>query len=310
MRLWPIIAVVLALAVGTQADFAAQTGFSGRVADCSQCHPAPLTDNDAVAILEGLPETWMPGETYPLRVAVEGGPPAAPDPQPKGGFEIEASVGSFAGAPGTDGLFRSDRPERMTYEPPGTLMRQWDIEWTAPGLGARPAPVGFWLAVVSANGNHVIATNTSDLGEHGDATDAIHITVQPDPEAEAAWIALPLSPPRIDGGIDLVAKTGTLGTIQGRQTDGNATVLAYRYDDAPWQSRDATGAWRLQVPFEAGVHTLTLRSEGADRVSPPVTLTLEGRSDGPETPQVANEEAPLPVILMLAALVGAAWTRR
>lgn len=309
MRIW-ILLVTLAIAVGSAADFAAQTGFSGRVANCTQCHPAPAFGNDAVAVLEGLPDAWLPGEAYPLRVAVEGGPPAAPAPQPQGGFEIETQRGAFVPADGDDALYRFARPWHMTYEPPGTLMRSWSFDYQAPDLTTMPEPLTFWLAVVSANGNHVIATNVSDGGEHGDAAAVMHKVVPPHEDALAMWRALPLLPPEVDGPNRLVAQIGAVWTIQGEHTDRNATHLAHRIDGGEWVERATPAAWRLQVPFVDGIHVLELRSLGADRTSPPIQFTLEGRADGPAVPAAPGQDVPVPGILLMVALLAVAWVRR
>lgn len=265
MRAVPLL--LAALVAGTAAaDFAGVDGFSGRVADCTSCHtPSPLA-GPATVRLEGLPEAWRPGEEHHLTVTVAGGPPALPAPQPQGGFELEAGAGTLAVPPGMEGLLRQASPTVMTYTPDGTLHRTWNVTWTAPDLRAPPEAVGFWLAAVSANGNHVVATNASDAGEHGDQVATLTATVPPHPDAHDAWRALPLAPP------SLATPAGL--RLEGRHEDGNATHLAWRFGDGEWQRRTTGTAWRLRLDAApAGV--LELRSEGAGRASPSLYVTFQ-----------------------------------
>ena len=68
---------------------------------CASCHNQahPLQD-DAQAVLEGLPAVWEPGQTYPLTIRIEGGPDPLPAPQPQGGFEIATVNATLRIAPG------------------------------------------------------------------------------------------------------------------------------------------------------------------------------------------------------------------
>ena len=99
----PIVVVLAGLAIATawtaQANFGSAAGFSGRNGGvtCIACHAPPNpVNNDAKAVLTGLPATWNVGGAYPLTLRVEGGPAAMPDPQAQGGFDIAADGGSFA----------------------------------------------------------------------------------------------------------------------------------------------------------------------------------------------------------------------
>ncbi|HLF16578.1 MAG TPA: choice-of-anchor V domain-containing protein, partial [Candidatus Thermoplasmatota archaeon] len=142
-------AASLAVVGQASANFAASDGFSGRNGStCVSCHadPHPLYD-DARAVLEGLPDSWLPGAAYSLTIRVEGGPLALPPPAPQGGFEIEASQGRFRQPAGFEDLLRQPLPWRVSYEPAGSLRREWTVEWIAPGLEEPPAAADFWLAV-------------------------------------------------------------------------------------------------------------------------------------------------------------------
>lgn len=301
-----VVALLLATAGASQVagNFADAAGFSGRAgATCIACHteaPVPPTPA-AQAVLEGLPAAWDPGATYDLRVAVTGGPQAMPAPQPQGGFDLAVGGGSLAVPSGMAALVRLVGTQEATYYPEGTLHREWTVTWTAPGLEAYPAAVPVWLAVLSANGNHVIASNTSDGGERFDAADALQASVPPSPAAMDAWRALPLAAPEATASL-----TGGRWTLEGRHGDGNATRLLWSLDGGPWQARDTAATWRLELGALAGDHTVRLRSEGLERSSPDVTLAL----DGPDGLFGGGKDTPLPALLPLAALTLAILARR
>ncbi len=281
------------------ANFAAVSGFSGRNgATCISCHtlaPAPFTPPEANAVLEGLPEGWMPGETYALTVRVEGGPDALPAPQPRGGFEMATSAGTFHIPVGFEEQLRIVEETEVTYRPAGTLLREWKVEWVAPNLAREPAPVHFWLAVLAANGNHLIASNTSDGGERFDAADHLSVAVPPSLAATTLWQALPLIAPEA-----AAARDASGWSVAGRHPDGNATHLAFRLDDGPWERRATGTSWRLLFPNLAGDHVVTVQSEGAGRASPETTVILDGPATVPFT-----QETPIHPVLPLAALLAA-----
>lgn len=287
--------ILAALVAGTSAaDFAGVEGFSGRVADCTSCHvPSPIAPA-ATVTLDGLPDAWQPETSYALTVTVHGGPPALPAPQPQGGFELESSAGHLTVPPEMEGLLRSAAPTVMTYTPDGTLRRSWNITWIAPNLDAAPDTVGFWVAAIAANGNHIIAGGASDAGEHGDQTAVATATVPVHEDAHAAWLALPLAPPVV------LDKPGTL--LEGRHADDNATHLAWRFVGQDWLRRPTGTAWRLHLE---GGHdgTLELRSEGMGRTSPSVLVTrTDGASTIHEGAPAPQRDAPLPLWPALSLL--------
>lgn len=310
------VAVLLMLVVASastvhlaQARFADAAGFSGRAgATCIACHvpaPDPLTglEPEAHAGLEGLPEAWDVGQTYVLTLRVTGGPPAMPDPQPQGGFDLAVGGGVLAVPEGSESLLRLVGEQEATYRPAGTLQREWSVLWTAPDLAAEPAPVPVWLAVLAANGNHVVASNLSDGGERFDASDHLQVSVPPSAAALAAWRALPLLGPEAT-----VAASNAGVTVEGRHRDGNATRLLWSLDGQPWQARETAPAWRLELPTEPGEHVLLLRSEGAGRTSPDAELRFgePGLLDG-----LAGDRAtPLPLLTPLVAILAALLSRR
>lgn len=277
------------------ANFAAADGFSGQGGvTCTSCHQPPHpTDDTAEAHLEGLPATWLPGAVYPLTIRVTGGPPALPAPAPQGGFDLAADAGTFAPDPARPELFRSPSPHEITYTAAGTQMRAWHVTWTAPGLTARPAPAHLWLAVLAANGNHVVAANASDGGETFDSTAATTATVPPDAAALAQWEALPLIPPTARA----TAAADGSWTVDGEHNDANATELLLRLDGGAWALRETGREWRVAVP--AGAHVLDFRSDGSGRTSPVQTLAFGGTESSPSP---ASHTAPLPFAAALLAI--------
>lgn len=285
-----VLAGAAALAA-VQANFAAADGFSGQYgATCVACHTvAPVPQVPAEAVLEGLPDAWVPGATYTLTVRVEGGPPALPAPAPQGGFELSADLGRFAEPPGMEDRLRRPLPNSIGYEPAGTLMRSWTVEWRVPPVGELPGVPGFahlWLAVVAASGNHVIATNASDGGERFDQVDALQATVPPSAEAMRAWLDLPLAAPAVDG----VRKSDAGWTVDGRHRDANATHLLVQVDGGGWTQRETGPAWKLVLPASAA--SAALKSSGAGRSSLPVALDISGGTPTLGEPGVGSASGP------------------
>lgn len=293
------------LAQDAHATFASSPGFSGRAgATCISCHtlaPAPLTPPAAAAELEGLPAAWEAGRTYRLTIRVTGGPEALPAPAPQGGFDLSIDGGSFAIPEGSEALLTIPGPQEITYRPDGTLMREWQVDWTAPELTARPTERKAWLAVLAANGNHVIATNTSDGGERFDSSANLTASFPPSPATVEAWRAMPLLAPTATANA-----TEDSVQVEGRHADGNATRLFWRLDGGAWQDR-ATGAdWRIRFDgLGAGGHTLDYRSEGEDRRSPDQSLrfTVPGFVVDLPGDRDAPASSPLALLALLAAIV-------
>lgn len=302
-----VVALLVAAAAASHAaaTFAASPGFSGRAGvTCIACHTEPpVLAETADAVLDGLPAAWDPGQTYTLSIAVTGGPAAMPAPAPQGGFDIAVSAGRLQLLPADADKLRLVGEQEATYRPAGTLQRGWTVEWVAPDLSDAPAPITVWLAVVAANGNHVVATNASDGGERFDAVDSLIATVDPSPPAVAAWRALPLLAPSATAN-----RTAYGWSIDGRHADGNATRLLWRVDNGPWQGKDTAETWTLVLEGLDGSHTVALRSEGRDRSSPDVTLALD--DPGFIEKVTGRKGAPLPALLPIAALALAILARR
>lgn len=301
-----LLLVAVAAASQVSGNFAASPGFSGRAGvTCLACHTvAPVGHVEAEARLDGLPEAWDPGQSYTLDIAVLGGPQALPAPAPQGGFDLDVGAGRLVLPAGSEDTLRLVGDHEATYQPAGTLMREWTVEWVAPGLGSYPVPVPMWLAVVSANGNHVVATNTSDGGERFDSVAAIQVSVPPSAAALAAWRALPLAAPAAD------ATRGADGawTLDGRHLDGNATRLLWRVDGDPWQAKETAQSWTLTLAGLDGEHRVALRSEGRERSSPDTVVPLSSPGLLDKVP--GGKSVPVPPALPLAALALAILLRR
>lgn len=250
-----IALLALLLTVVAAANFAAVDGFSGRSGfDCSSCHTQPIQD-DAVAILEGLPANWTAGASYTLSIRVEGGPVANPT-GPQGGFELDVNGGRLQIPENMDGLLRITK-HGITYLPEGTLMREWNVIWEAPSLTQQPKEITFWLAVVSANGNHDHRTNSSVQGEFGDSVATLTLKLPPSDETIAAWESLPLAPPTL-------IRNGS--RIEGVHNDANATGIRYQLD-GEWVERTTGTHWMVQTSEDVAIQSI-----GAGRNSDFVSL--------------------------------------
>lgn len=296
--------IVVAAASQVSGNFAASPGFSGRAGvTCVACHVVqPPTDVPADAHLEGLPASWDVGKAYTLTISVTGGPTALPAPAPQGGFDLEVSAGRLVVQDGDADRLRLVGAQEATYRPAGTMQRAWSVDWVAPDLAARPGPVTVWLAVLAADGNHVVATNTSDGGERFDSTASLVATVGPSAGADAAWRALPLAAPHAAAN-----RTADGWVLSGGHGDGNATRLLWRVDAGPWQAKDTGPTWDLALGTLRGSHTVTLRSEGNGRASPDVPVAVD---DPSFLDQVTRKSTPVPALLPIAAVALAILSRR
>ena len=141
---------------------------------CYQCHwDNPLNDPGGRLSLAGVPDTYIPGERYPITVAI-----AHPE-LVKGGFQMSARFedGKNAGAfrspdPLTASI--SDEETHVTYVQHTALgarkaerESRWEVEWTAPSQGGT---VVFHVAANASNGD------ASPLGDFISTTSA---TVRP-----------------------------------------------------------------------------------------------------------------------------------
>lgn len=317
------------LAVG---NFNAATGFSGKNGfTCTSCHNVPdlgpaggeIYPEPATVTLDGLPEAWDLGQTYELTVTVTGGPPALPAPAPQGGFEIETDQGVFTPIDATAHLIDVYHPDRLavTYTVEGTLVREWTLEWTAPvlpqpenidteawsfgldQLDEAPAPAGFWVAAMAANGNHVVALGMGDGGELGDSVDAIHVSVPPSQAALDGWAEVRLSPPvLVEQDAPIEVRAGEPFTLRFKQTDPRATHAQYRVNDGDWNLIQTAQFWDLAFSkgLVPGDHVLDIYSASVDLVSEPISVHINALED-------EEVVTPTPFLALVVALLA---TRR
>lgn len=142
----------------------ARTGGFGEMT-CYQCHwDNSLNDTAGQISLSGVPETYTPGERYPITVAI-----AHPE-LVKGGFQMSARFedGRNAGALLSPDELTEAIPDdggRITYIQHTSMgsrtaakgQARWNMEWTAPQGGG---PVVFHLAGNASNGD------SSPLGDY------------------------------------------------------------------------------------------------------------------------------------------------
>ncbi len=314
MGLRPLLAAALVLATWwsvqeAQGNFAASPGFSGRSGfTCLVCHQPPSpTHDDATAVLEGVPDTWDLNTTYTFTIRVEGGPPALPAPAPQGGFDIAVDAGRLS-IDGQDDLLRQEGATEITYEPAGTLMRQWHVTWRAPSLDEQPAPATVWVAVIAANGNHVAALEADDLGESLDSTDALQVTIPPSATAIAAWNTLPLLAPTLT--YDAAARM-----VHGTQQDRLADSYRITLDNDTFSERTTPGELLFYVGGAGpGSHIVSVVAAGAGRLSPPAILAIPASDaavdDGNDADGEARTSPTPPAVAALLLILGLAATHR
>lgn len=162
----------------------------GNYANCTQCHSTNAVNaGDGAMSVQGVPASYMPGQTYRLTVTLE-------DPgQSRWGFELVALDQSDANAGGltsVDGNTQTsiDSAGRIFAKQtrPGTFAGtsngpvSWDLDWTAPAAGT--GTVSFFAAGNAANNNNgnsgdFIYTAASAAAEAGAGKEAT-VVVQPD----------------------------------------------------------------------------------------------------------------------------------
>jgi hypothetical protein len=159
MRVLGVAACVVAVMAAAYGDGPppAHTGGFGEPT-CRYCHADnPADDPGGSAAILGLPETFEPGRTYELLVAVT---------RPglvRAGFQLAARSQRSDSSVTQAGGFHADGPavtivphegiEYLQHAPDGTQVAQpdtavWTLTWTAP---VRSAPVTFHLAANASN---------------------------------------------------------------------------------------------------------------------------------------------------------------
>lgn len=131
---------------------------------CHSCHfDYPLNDGEATLRLQGLPENYRPGQSYPITVSLQR------EELSRGGFQLSArhpdstQAGRFT--LDSDRLQFTKELENAQYvqhteegtRPDEEGSIHWKLEWTAPDTGGE---VIFHLAANAGNGDE------SSFGDH------------------------------------------------------------------------------------------------------------------------------------------------
>lgn len=303
---WLALFALVGSAVGAHADFAATQGFSGKHGvTCESCHvvPSPSTDPPAVARLEGLPPAWDHATPVTLTIGVEGGPMQNPVPgQPRGGFDLETDLGTLAPGPGMDGLLRFPNPTEATYTGAGTARRTWTVVWTPPNASEPPRDARFWLAVVAANGNHVLGGRDT-FGERGDQTAKLERSVPPSEAANQTWFSQPLPAPVLDP-----LRPGA-AYVSGRVAEFADGAL-WRLDGGEWLAAVGAPSFVIQLPIlPRGAHRLDAVAVWLDRTSEPASIQIEGGPGGASVAARPSESPGAGLFLVLSCVLSAILIR-
>ncbi len=275
MRLAFPILFVVAVAATADARFADTQGFSGKHGvTCVSCHFPEVVElgTPAAIAVTGLPTAWDWSTAYDFTITVEGGPPGNPAPDtPQAGFDLEIDLGILAAGHDMDGLLRFPSEQEATYTGIGTQVRSWNVVWTAPALSGYPSNATFWIAVIAANGNHVM--NGPDVtGERGDRGATAQYVVEPSEMARERWSLQPLPPPILqpynvtESGPSVL--TGTVADF----ADG----AEVRIDHGEWQGATGSPGFSFPLPpWTPGRHTIDVRAVWQNRTSDLVSIAVD-----------------------------------
>ena len=106
------------------------------------CHNG-AAENTVQVIMDGVPYSWVAGQTYEMTLYLIGGPNSAAD---LGGFSMRVSSGSLVEGAGMQ-YFDGDA---TTLTHSSQTAPQWTITWIAPDAGA--GHIDFWISGNSING--------------------------------------------------------------------------------------------------------------------------------------------------------------
>lgn len=294
--------VVVAVAATADARFADTQGFSGKHGvTCVSCHFPEVVElgTPATIAVTGLPTAWDWSNAYEFTITVEGGPPGNPAPEtPQAGFDLEIDLGTLAAGPNMDGLLRFPSEQEATYTGIGTQVRSWNLVWTTPALAGFPTNATFWVAVIAANGNHVM--NGPDVtGERGDRGATAQYGVEASETARASWSLQPLPPPILQ---PYNATASGSSVLVGSVSDF-ADGAEVRIDEGDWHG--ATGAPGFSFPlppWTPGRHTIDVRAVWQNRTSDMVSIVFDV-DDGPGMAAATSSTGPGPGLWVFLALL-------
>ena len=160
-----VVVVAGALVRATYSD-GAPSGFSGGFGEdsCHACHfGAPVNSDPGRVTVIGVPDQFIPGERYPLTVALTRSEIKVAGFQMTARFQKDgAQAGTLAVSPDETGRVAIEVQGRINYasqRQKGTLLvtsdtARWSVVWTAPTTSG---PVAFHVAANAANGDETAA---------------------------------------------------------------------------------------------------------------------------------------------------------
>ena len=143
-----LVLLVLAtmLYIPTSQVDASSHGMEGYSEIGCNCHGETPGEN-AMVTITGIPSVYRAGETYPLTVALSGGPEVAEQGH-QGGFNLKATAGTLHPVDASTHVMDSGE---ITHEHAGANQRSWVVQWEAP---VSDAAVEFTVAGNIADGDH------------------------------------------------------------------------------------------------------------------------------------------------------------
>ena len=146
-----ISAPVSSLPGGIGLDQTAAGGPEDVAKDGCTCH-GTAPSNSVTALIDDVPYSYQPGETYTLRLEVIGGPDKGTGNT--GGFSMSVDGGTLGAAEGFENLVQNyeGNTSTLTHTKEGASAesRSWSITWNAPEQNT--GKVTFWISLNSVNG--------------------------------------------------------------------------------------------------------------------------------------------------------------
>ena len=152
----PAILLCLTVLISAQAAIALPTGITGSMVDegCI-CHGGGVASDQVLLTLEGLPDQWLPGESFELELRVVSTDVAATPSVARGGFNLRVNQGVLASLDETTQV----EGEELTHTEIGNGFRSWNFTWTAVASGSG-------LLEIRAAVNTVDGDGQADADDH------------------------------------------------------------------------------------------------------------------------------------------------
>jgi hypothetical protein len=159
--------MVLGLAATKGAEQATAMSMGAPQPQCTQCH-VDAKERPAEFVVEGLPEEYVPGQEYEIKLRIVSGP-ECPEGASCGGFAITVSAGELVvvDEASTQIATGPQGEQMLTHTLEGARKREWVFVWRAPEARKE---VTMSISVIAANG---------DGSFNGDAYGYREIVVKP-----------------------------------------------------------------------------------------------------------------------------------